>query len=75
MTDRHASRKLSAQAENLIRTGSPGDGYTLIVLAGGVQAIVPGPSNDPENGRCRITKVKPTHGPADTARRSPPSPT
>ncbi len=59
--------KAVSQAENLIRSGEPGDGYTLIVLAGGVQAIVPGPSNDPERVIAELRKVKPTHAPADTA--------
>ena len=59
--------KAVSQAENMIRSGSPGDGYTLIVLSGGVQSIVPGPANDPERVVAELRKVRPTHGPADTA--------
>ena len=59
--------KAVSQAENMIRSGNPGDGYTLIVLAGGVQPIVPGPANDPERSSPNCGKVKPTHGAADTA--------
>jgi hypothetical protein len=59
--------KAVAQVENLIRSGEPGDGYTLIVLAGGAQPVVPGPSNDPERVVAELRRVKPTHAPADTA--------
>lgn len=60
--------KAVAQAENLIRSGSPGDGYTLIVLAGGVpQKIVPGPANDPERVVVELRRVRPTHGAVDTS--------
>ena len=59
--------KAVSQAENMIRSGSPGDGYTLIVLAGSVQPIVPGPANDPERVVAELRKVKPTHGAAETA--------
>jgi von Willebrand factor type A domain/Aerotolerance regulator N-terminal len=59
--------KALAQAENVIRSGGPGDGFTLLVLAGGVKSIVPGPSNDPEKVVAELRKEKPTHAPADTA--------
>jgi VWA domain-containing protein/aerotolerance regulator-like protein len=59
--------KAVAQAENMIRSGSPGDGYTLIVLTGGAQTIVRGPANDPERVVAELRKVKPTHGAAEVA--------
>ena len=54
-----------AQAENLVRSGNPGDGYTVLVMTNTAQPVVPGPSNDPEKVVAEIRKVKPTHGPAD----------
>ena len=60
--------KAIAQAENLIRSGSPGDGYTIIALANGVQRVVPGPANDPERVVAELRRsVKPTHGAGDIA--------
>lgn len=59
--------KAIAQAENMIRSANPGDGYTVIILAGGVQVIVPGPSNDPERVVAELQRVKPGHGSAVTA--------
>ena len=56
-----------AQAENLVRSGNPGDGYTVLVMAGTAQPVVPGPSNDPEKVVAELRKVKPTHGTADHA--------
>lgn len=56
-----------AQIENLIHSGSDGDGYTLIVLAGTAQSVVPGPSNDRTKVIAELQNVKLTHGPADTA--------
>jgi Mg-chelatase subunit ChlD len=56
-----------AQIENLIRSGSPGDGYTVIKMAGTPQAVVPGPSNDPDKVVAELRKVRVTHGPADHA--------
>ncbi len=58
--------KALAQAENLVRSAGPGDGFTVLALASG-QPIVPGPSNDPEKVVAELRKVKPTHAPADTA--------
>ena len=54
-----------AQAENLVRSGNPGDGYTVLAMTGTVEQIVQGPSNDPEKVVAELRKVKPTHGPAD----------
>jgi hypothetical protein len=59
--------KALAQAESLIRSAGAGDGFTVLVLASGVQSIVPGPSNDPEKVVAELRKIKPTHAPADTA--------
>jgi hypothetical protein len=66
-TEETRLEKALAQAENLIRSGNPGDGYTLIVLSGGVRVEVPGPSNDAEKVVAELRTVKPTHTPADTA--------
>src|SRR4051794_10705407 len=35
-------------AEKLVRDSNPGDGFTLIVLAGTAQPVIPGPSNEPD---------------------------
>ena len=59
--------KAVAQAEAIVRTAGPGDGFTLLVLGGGVEAVVPGPANDAEKVVAELRKVKPTHGPADAA--------
>jgi uncharacterized membrane protein len=70
--------KAIAQAERLIRSGGPGDGYTVLALSAvrpvGVghagdseMVIVPGPSNEPEKVIGVLRKIKPTHAPADTA--------
>ena len=56
-----------AQAENLVRSGNPGDGYTVLAMTGTAQPVVPGPSNDPEKVVAELRKVKPTHGTADHA--------
>jgi Mg-chelatase subunit ChlD len=57
-----------ALAENLVRTGNPGDGFTLLFLAGTQpQAVVPGPANDPEKVVAELRKLKPTHAAADIA--------
>jgi Mg-chelatase subunit ChlD len=73
MTTRAADRPTRfehalALAENLVRTGNPGDGFTLLFLAGTQpQAVVPGPANDPEKVVAELRKLKPTHAAADTA--------
>jgi hypothetical protein len=54
-----------AQAENLVRSGGAGDGYTVLVLAGGVQTVVPGPANDPDRVVAELRRIRPTHGAAD----------
>jgi hypothetical protein len=59
--------KAIAEAESLVRTGSPGDGYTVLALTGGLQAVAPGPSNDPDKVIAEIKKLKPTHSTGDTA--------
>jgi hypothetical protein len=56
-----------AQAEALVRSAGPGDGFTLIVLAGGTDVLVPGPANDVEKVVAMLRGVKPTHSPADVA--------
>ncbi|MBN9117567.1 MAG: VWA domain-containing protein, partial [Planctomycetes bacterium] len=57
-----------AQAENLVRSGNPGDGYTVLLMAGAPQTIVPGPSNDPDKVVAVLRDhkvVKVTNGSAD----------
>lgn len=54
-----------AQAEQAIRAANPGDGFTLIVLAGPAQAAVPGPSADADKVLAELHRLKPTHGAAD----------
>jgi hypothetical protein len=56
-----------AHAEAVVRAAGPGDGFTLLVLAGGVRTAVPGPSNDPDKVVAELRQVKPTHAPADAA--------
>src|SRR6266540_4178714 len=53
------------QAENLIRSGNPGDGFTILKMTGTAETVVQGPSNDPDKVVAELRKVKPTHGPAD----------
>ena len=56
-----------AEIEKLVRSGSPGDGYTLLVLTSSVQLVVPGPSNEPDRVLAELKKVKPTHNAAEIA--------
>ncbi len=55
------------QLEATIEAASPGDGFTLIVLANGAQAIVPGPSADTEKVLAELRTLKVTHGTTDLA--------
>jgi hypothetical protein len=55
------------QAEEAIRSANAGDGFTLIYLAGPAQAVVPGPSSDPDKVLAELHNLKPTHGTADLA--------
>ena len=55
------------QAEQAVRAANPGDGFTLIFLAGPAQAVVPGPAADPEKVVAELRALKPTHGAADLA--------
>ncbi|MGL6073834.1 MAG: VWA domain-containing protein [Fimbriiglobus sp.] len=48
--------------EATIQAANPGDGFSLIVLANGAQAVVPGPSVDTEKVLTELRAVKPTHG-------------
>ena len=57
----------AAQAENLVRSSNPGDGFTVLLAAGSAQPVVPGPSNDPDKVAAELRKLRPTHGPADHA--------
>lgn len=63
--DESRFEKQMGLVEGAIRNGNPGDGYTLIVLAGHAQAVVPGPSTDAEKVQTELRTVRPTHGNAD----------
>ena len=65
--ERTRFQRAIAQAENLVRSGNPGDGYTVLVLATALQPVVPGPSNDPEKVVAELRKIRPAHGAADHA--------
>jgi len=56
-----------AQAEALVRAASPGDGFTVVFLAGTAQTVVPGPSNAADKVVAELRKLKPTHAAADAA--------
>ncbi|WP_143394036.1 VWA domain-containing protein [Fimbriiglobus ruber] len=55
------------RAEQAVRAANPGDGFTLIVLSGAAQAVVPGPAADPEKILTELRGLKPTHGTTDLA--------
>ncbi len=59
--------KAVGQLEDMVRNANPGDGFTLISMAGGAQAVVPGPSSDVEKVALEVRNLKPTHGTADYA--------
>ncbi len=56
-----------AQAENLVRSSNPGDGFTVLLMTRDAEKIVPGPSNDAEKVAGELRKLRPTHGAADHA--------
>ncbi len=56
-----------AQIEATIDAANPGDGFTLILLANGAQAVVPGPSADAEKVLAELRTLKVTHGATDLA--------
>lgn len=60
-------KRAVGQLEDMVRNANPGDGFTLVSMAGGSQAIVPGPSNDVEKVALEVRNLKPTHGTADYA--------
>lgn len=60
-------QKAARQLEDMVRNANPGDGFTLISMAGGSQAVVPGPSNDTDKVALEASNLKPTHGTADYA--------
>jgi hypothetical protein len=53
-------------AENLVRSGGVGDGYSVIVLNSVPDVVVPGPATDPEKVAAEVKKLKPSHGSAET---------
>ena len=65
--DTNRFEKAVALAEQAVRNASPGDGFTLIQLAGPAQTIVPGPSNDAEKVVLELRSLRVTHGTADLA--------
>src|SRR5258708_22449855 len=56
-----------AMAEQQVRNGNAGDGYSVVFLAGSSQTVVPGPSNAHDKVLKEIGKLKATHAAADTA--------
>jgi Mg-chelatase subunit ChlD len=60
-------KKAAGQLTDMVRNANPGDGFTLISMAGGAQAVVPGPSNDVDKVALEAENLKPTHGTADYA--------
>jgi hypothetical protein len=56
-----------SQAEDLIKNGNAGDGYSIILVAGTPQVIVPGPSNAHDKVLKELSKLKASHAAADTA--------
>ncbi len=48
-------------AEDLVRSSGAGDGFTVLVLNGGIETLVPGPANDPDKVIAELKKIKPTH--------------
>ena len=59
--------KAISQAEELVKNGNAGDGYSVIFLGGTPQTIVPGPSNAHDKVLKELSKLKPTHAAADAA--------
>jgi hypothetical protein len=53
-------------AEQAVRQANPGDGFSLVVLASPPQAVVPGPSSEPDKVIAEIAALKQTHGTTDT---------
>lgn len=54
-------------AEQAVRRANPGDGFSVVYLAGPPQVVVPGPSNEPDKVAAEILALKPTHGTTDAA--------
>lgn len=59
--------KAVAEAEQLIRSNSPGDGITILAVSSDIQSVVPGPSSEPEKAIAELKKIKPTHASGDIA--------
>ncbi len=68
-SDRGGTRfdRAVSQLEAMVRDANPGDGFTLIRMAGGAEAVVPGPSNDAEKVALEVRNLRATHGTADYA--------
>ena len=68
-SDRGGTRfdRAVSQLEAMVRDANPGDGFTLIRMAGGAEAVVPGPSNDADKVALEVHNLKATHGTADYA--------
>ncbi len=59
--------KAISQAEELVKNGNAGDGYSVIFLGGTPLTIVPGPSNAHDKVLKELSRLKPTHAAADAA--------
>lgn len=57
-------KRAVGQLEEMVRNANPGDGFTLISMAGGTQVVVPGPSGDVEKVALEVQNLKPTHNTA-----------
>lgn len=53
------------QAEALVRSAGAGSGFTVVLMAGGAQTVVAGPSNDADKVAAELRKLRPAHGPTD----------
>ncbi len=59
--------KAKAQAEDLVRGGSPGDAFSVLVIGPSPAVVVPGPANAALKVLDEIAKLRPTHHTADGA--------
>ncbi len=53
------------QVDRVLSTANPGDGFSLIVVGVGAEAVVPGPSADAAKVLAELRAVKPTHAAGD----------
>jgi hypothetical protein len=71
MTARHGEGTRFEQAQKLaieaVYNANPGDGFSVVVLAGPAQLLVPGPANDAEKVAAELQQLKGTHAAGDIA--------